>query len=449
MSEELKKTDNKTEEKKGLNILVIVVPVIFIYLVISFCTYFFNNTTRLYEVTEGSGGGRFNSQYNALIIRSESVVNAEKDGYVNFLTGDSTPVNVGAQTCVIDSSGTFNSMLEEAAINHNALTESDMAVVKSSIYDFDTSFDPDNFYDAYNFKYRIDSQITDLINSNLFSDNLSVFSAGSGYSVVKSEIAGIMLHNVDGFEKVNTDNVEASMFRKANYNKCIIKNNEHVESGSPIYKIVTDDDWQLVIQLSDTDDYSDVEYVTVEFLKDGIITDAYFDTFTRAGVKYGVITLNKYMIRYISDRYEQIQILSDSVQGLKIPKTAVGEKQFYSIPVDFLTQGGDSSVFGFMAIKDDSVEFINPLIYKQNDEFCYVSTEDIEEGTLLLKTGSNTQFKVSARENLDGAYLSGGGGFSFRIIDILGEQNSYYIVASNTPNGLKVYDQIRMNAPDD
>lgn len=443
-------------KRSRLNIWIIIVAIILIYLIVRFCTYFFGNDSSLYEVMNGSAEGRFNSQYTALALRTEEVVTSVDTGYINFFVGDAIPVHVDEQTYVIDESGELSARLEEASRNQTVLNENDLRQIKSTIYDFDTSYSPDNYYDTYYFKYKMQSQILDLINSNVFdslNNGMSSAAAGS-YSIARSEVSGIMQHSIDGFEGYSLDDVEAAMFRRANYNKQIIKSNDLVDKDEPIYKVVTSETWNLVIQLNDEDDYEDLSYVTIAFLNDGVQAEAAFDTFTKAGSKYGVITLNKYMIRYISDRYVQIQILSDSVSGLKIPKSAVADKPFYIIPTEFMTQGGDSSANGFLKQVDGangsmSVQFVPTDIYKTTDEYCYVDMSAFDQGDVLVHPETNVQYKVTARENLQGAYLDSAGNNIFRVVDIIGEDNGYYIVSTNTPFGLRVYDQILKKAPDD
>ena len=46
------------------------------------------------------------------------------------------------------------------------------------------------------------------------------------------------------------------------------------------------------------------------------------------------------MIRYATERYLDIELILEDESGLKIPKTAVTEKEFYIVPQDYITSGG-------------------------------------------------------------------------------------------------------------
>ncbi|MGI6071967.1 MAG: HlyD family efflux transporter periplasmic adaptor subunit [Lachnospiraceae bacterium] len=447
-----KKVPDRAESGKGrkkLNIFIIICAIILIYLIIYFCSYFFGNRVELYEVVSGSSQGHFGNQYTALALREETVVNAVDTGYINFFVGDAIPIRVGEQTYVIDESGELSGRLEEAPRNRTVLNENDLKQIKSIILDFDTAFDPANYYDAYYFKHQLKSHILDLINSNAFDtlSNSVSLSQKDTYTIFKSDISGIMQHNIDGFEDYTVDDVEAAAFRRSNYNKRIIASNDLVSEGSAVYKVITSEDWQLIIRLEEDDDFSDVDFVEIEFLSDGIVTEASFETFTRAGYRYGVISLNKYLIRYISDRFVQIRIVNDSLVGLKIPKTAVAQEQFFVVPSEFLTVGGNTSDYGFMKqiIASDgsaSVQFVTPQIVKKNDEYCFVSTKDFEQGDILIQENTNAQYKINSKENLQGAYVSSGGLYTFKLIEVIGESSGHYIIDVNTSHGLRIYDQI-------
>ena len=73
------------------------------------------------------------------------------------------------------------------------------------------------------------------------------------------------------------------------------------------------------------------------------------------------------MVQFASDRYADFEIISDKVDGLKIPASAVTTKDFYLVPMEYLTQGGDSSESGFnkevYSESGSSVVFVPATIY--------------------------------------------------------------------------------------
>ena len=56
------------------------------------------------------------------------------------------------------------------------------------------------------------------------------------------------------------------------------------------------------------------------------------------------------MIRYASERFLNIELILEDECGLKIPKSSVVEEQFFVIPHDYITNGGNSSLEGVMVL---------------------------------------------------------------------------------------------------
>lgn len=444
------KTNKKS--RKQLNIGIIICAVIILYLVVNFCIYFFTNRIAVYEVTTGSTASRYEGQYNALVLRDETVVTSVGAGYVNFFVGDATPIHVGQQTYVVDGTGEISSRLEKAAKDQSILSTDNLAKIRSSLYEFDTSFRPDHFYEIYNFKYKIESQILELINSSVFeSINADLESIGENtYQIVSSDISGILLHSIDGFESMKPEDVDSTAFNKSDYQKKIIKTNDLVGEGDPVYKVITSEKWNLVFQISHPESFEDLHNVDIEFLKDNVIANADFSMFTKSGNTYGVLSLDKYLIRYVTDRFVQISLIDHTLDGIKVPKTAVTEKQFYTIPVSYLSQGGNSSSRGFnkQVILEDgstSIQFVPVNFAKITDDTCYVSTDDFNDGDVLVMNESDSRYQVGTKENLKGVYVSNGGYALFKTIEIIGENNSFYILDPNKSQ-VSLFDQIVRNA---
>ena len=223
-------------------------------------------------MTEGAVASVFDGQYTGLALREETIVTSPGTGYVNFFVGDATPISVGEQTYILDGSGKIASKLEEAAKNQAILSEDNLNQIKDTIHDFDTSFDSQNYYDVYSFKYRIESQMLDLINGSVFENiNNELSEMGENtYQIVSSDISGVVMHNIDGYEGKTTDQIESSDFKKSNYQKQIIKTNDLIAEGDPVYKVITSETWKLVIQIDDASVFEEKPYVNIEFLKDNI-----------------------------------------------------------------------------------------------------------------------------------------------------------------------------------
>jgi len=150
------------------------------------------------------------------------------------------------------------------------------------------------------------------------------------------------------------------------------------------------------------------------------------------------------------------EISSEETQGLKIPVSSVMEKEFYTIPVDYMTTGGnateDEAGFNKEVYGEGgkaSIEFVTPEIYSSTDEYYYVEKSDdglLKSGDYLVKPDSNERFQVGPTAKLTGAYNINKGYAVFKQVKELANSGEYYIVEKGTKYGLSVYDHIVLDA---
>ena len=153
------------------------------------------------------------------------------------------------------------------------------------------------------------------------------------------------------------------------------------------------------------------------------------------------------MIRYATERYLDIELMASTINGLKVPSTAVVQKDFYTIPSEYLTTGGNASNQGFICEYYNNsgqliTEFRQATIYKTVDNLCYVNPTDFEQGTNIVKPNASQRYTVGAKASLKGVYCVNTGYTVFKRIDILDENKEYCIVKKGVSYGISVYDHI-------
>ena len=133
-----------------------------------------------------------------------------------------------------------------------------------------------------------------------------------------------------------------------------------------------------------------------------------------------------------------------TLSGLKIPKSSVVEEQFYIVPEEYITTGGNSSSSGVMVQdKDGNASFQAVDIYNTSDDGeVYLSRDDIERGTVLIKPESTETYTVEETKPLTGVYNINRGYAVFKKVVILAENDEYYIVQEGDDYGLANYDHI-------
>ena len=129
-----------------------------------------------------------------------------------------------------------------------------------------------------------------------------------------------------------------------------LKTGGSIKAGDPVYTLITDERWSLLIPLSEKQEakLADRTAVRVKFLKDDKTQNGDFSIIEIDGQKYGQIDFNKGLIRYASDRFVEIELVTNTVTGLKIPLSSIVTKEFYTIPSKYATTDKETQQTGFM-----------------------------------------------------------------------------------------------------
>ena len=205
--------------------------------------------------------------------------------------------------------------------------------------------------------------------------------------------------------------------------------------------------FQVGLAKKEAKKYKKVNGVKIKFLKDGLTTTANIKVVKGQDRKYyGIITLSKYMIRYVTDRFVNIQIIDDVSKGLKIPKTSLVSKSLYVIPKSYGAEGGNSDKIGFnRQVKVEGKitnEFYYPTIAYSDKDNYYVSTALFENGDVLTAIDSSEQYIIGKTQDFVGVYNINNGYTVFVRVNILESTDEYYIVKQGDIYGLSLYDRI-------
>ena len=169
-------------------------------------------------------------------------------------------------------------------------------------------------------------------------------------------------------------------------------------------------------------------------------------------VRIFVLSLQKVMIRYANDRFVDIELIISEDSGLKIPNSAITSKEFFTIPKEYFTLGGDSSDPGLLIQrqddkkKDTSVELVTPTIYYETDAYYYIDNESVTAGDHILKSDSTSTYTIGQDvDSLIGVYNINKGYAVFKQINIISQNETYAIVETKTAYGIALYDHIALD----
>lgn len=442
-----------------LNVGTLLFGAIFVYMMISILLYVTAPKITSYQVTAGPLSK--NQTYTALALRSEQIVQANSSGYITYYVRDNAKVKTFGPVFAVGES-------KENNIAAN-LEDTDMVQIRSSVARFAYSFQPEHFSDVYGYKYELEGNIlqysgletiqasqVDETQANDNTDNGQTSTEDQALSKTLDQQTinfakqdGLVSYSMDGYEDVTEDKLTADSFAQKAVHKKNLRTFDKINIGDDVYKLITSENWSLYVPLTEKQivPLAGRETIRVKFIKDGADQVGKLEILTRQEQYYAKITFNSGLFRYASDRFLDIELVTNTKSGLKIPLSSIVNKDFYIIPKNFETTGKEQDEAGFLREvkdKDDnaSTEFVNATLYAEQADYYYVDKSEFKEGDVIVKTDSNERYIIKDMKPLEGVYCINKGYAVFRKVAIIDQNEDYCIVENGTAFGIAQYDNI-------
>ena len=478
----------------GLNIGTAIFTTLLLYLIVSALLYMTSTHIETYQVTTGTLSR--NETYTGLALHEDFICKAESNGYINYYAREGSKINA--------SGVVYGLSMTETPQSNASISKEDLMQLRRAMQSFSKGFDTSRFNSTYSFKSQIEGSILQYVGvtavSSALNSSQSVIDedtgedpdagtadtengsdlsaasdkvANSAASVVmlgnqtlcKSLYDGIVLYSKDGFEDKTKDNLELSDFNQGNYHETDLKTKGFVTVGEDIYTIVTDENWSLFIPLTDRQmiKLKDRDQVRVKFLKDGYVQNGSFSVVQIGGQNYGRIDFDKGLIRYVADRFLDIELVTNTKTGLKIPLSSIVTKEFYVIPSVFALDDGESfnveergkdgsvvrrtvDTIVYASISDQNTTYASGSESLPDNTYLYVDKSAFKDDEILVNDKEDSRFVIGDTDVLEGVYCINKGYAVFRRIEVLDQNDEYAIVARDTDFGLVRYDHIVRDA---
>ena len=454
------------------NIATLLFGALFIYMLITVLLYITSTHVTSYQVTAGPLSR--NPVSTALAVRDEEIVTAESPGYVRYYAREGMKVRKNGNVYALSDTKNVKADI--------TLSKDQLEEVRAGIADFSNNFSGTDFYDTYSFKYEMQGLIFQqaLSSQKAPADAVEDDEEESGVTVIQGSKtfgnqvvhtapnAGLVVYSTDGYEGKTVEDLTEEDFSQKAYEKNDLLTDEEIKAGDPVYKLIRDDNWTLMVPLSDklAAKLADRSSIKVKFLKDGETQTGQLSILNVGSQKVAKIALKNGMVRYAADRFLKIELVINTQSGLKIPMSSIVTKEFYMIPSSFLTKGGNEDSAGFLRETvtkggEKTTEFESATIYKNTaeesqdtevsentddtgskDGYCYVDKQTFKDGDVLRKPETEETFVVGEIDYLEGVYSMNKGYAVFRQIDIIDQNEEYCIVKTNTSYGLEAFDRI-------
>lgn len=449
-----KKNVIKFRTRREVNIGLVVAFGVLVLLVIHIYRYFTTPHLSVYEVLEGSAKGEVPAV--AMILREETVYTTDEAGYLNYYYREGARVAKDTKVYSLNDTSDLQNLLQLNEENP-VLNTNDIVRLKNDIRSFTANYTDTSFGEAY-------SLHEDILSDYLRYRDLSLLDAisgglpdGSAFHTVYAKESGTLTYFSDRYDGYTRASLKGDEFEPDNL---VVPERSKPTGISAIesfaYKLVTEEDWELVIKLDDESLkrlQNENGKVKFKISGDSTIYEKEYELLTLNGGYYICVAMDRYGNDYLTQRFLDITIYFSMEEGLKIPKTAILEKEMYQIPERFVGHGGgEEDNLGVVmeyfdeesgSIKPDFKE-ITPL-FKENGYY-FVAKEDMDADRYINSMGlaeeTERAMLYSFLTKKEGVYNMNKGYAVFKRIERLTDLEDYILVKGGLPGGVALYDHI-------
>lgn len=450
------------EEKRGrlgrigqlihIDIGMVIFFIILIYIFASIILYVTSDKTEVYEVRMGTLSE--NATYRGIALREETVINSRYTGHINYYNKETDHVPVGGLVYSVDESGEIADYADANMKAGDYFTDTDLETFRRQTINFVENFNPDRFYAIYDYKSASSSQAQKISNrailtgiKNLDSTTIHTVSAAKNGAIVYS------YDNYSGktFEKLTEKDFDSSGCRKVQ-----LQNGQKIQKGKPAFRLVTDENWSIAVMTENAEEarrLKEEKNVEVRFLKNNYISWATVENPKgQEDSRFVNLRFSNSMEAFCTDRFVDIEILSNEEKGLKIPNSAITTGDFFLVPKEYVFEGVNGKqgvllrVYTGSGSNSQGTRFVAAVPYSETDDEYYLDNSVLRDGEILERPNSTDQFTLGKKEKLIGVYYINKGYPDFREVKVIMQNSDYAIVSSNQYYGLQEYDYIVLHA---
>lgn len=434
----------------NFNIGLVIFLIIIIYVLFNVFSYFTKNDIAEYQVQQGSIAS--NDIYQGIILRDETIEYAHENGYVDYLIKSGSKVSVTDAVYSIDTIGNISNEIAADAKNSSDISMESLESIAKEIDTFLKNYDSNSFHNSFSFFNSLNSEITYTLNTNALSDmsdKIKQAEANNTFFKFASSKDGIIVYEMDGFEDITIDDLLESNFDYSSYKKTYFTSNRKVTTSDPVFKRINSENWYIILPIDETlaKELNEKSSVNIRFCKDNFTTTASSSVLRENDAYYLKLYLRTGMIRYVEDRFVDIELVMKSTTGLKIPMSAITSKEFFTVPKEYFTSENEELLVKEIEDEVETIKLITPTIYYESDDYYYIDSESISAGDIILMPDSSLTYIIGTNtDSLVGVYNINKGYAVFKQINILYQNEDYAIVETKTSYGISLYDHIALDA---
>ena len=322
----------KRQRKIRWNIGMIIFAVIFVYIVINVIIFMGKKKLSVYKVTEDKITNTLS--FTGIAVRDEQLLETSQSGYITYYVEEGKRIKKDGTVFTVDKDKkvqeTFAEKVEELQKKSDVMDDDE---VSRKINEYQSVYSDHNFSEVYDLKYDLKNAILN-VNEDAMKKVIAAVQDSMGtesFQTQKSTSSGVVEFYSDNFDGKKADEIKASDFDQTTYRKKKYNTADKVKKNKVVARINKSEKWQIVIPLKE-EQYKmlkDKTEVSVRFLQDQNKATASVETVKKGKNYFGYLKFNDYAVRYLSERFLEIDVTLDSYKGLKIPNTAIVKKKFW------------------------------------------------------------------------------------------------------------------------
>ena len=394
-----------------------------------------------------------------VILRKEKVYTTTEDGYIHNYLSDGARVKSDGIVYTVDKTGKIQEEVNQIIEKNETPDNLDTGSILDELRAFTDSYDDSVFYTVEETNNELEHDLLSYTGT-ILSQNKKELEKKYGkdcYIEVRSEKSGLVSYSSDGLEELTTDTLTEKVFKgKVHMND--LRTQEMTKAGSDVYRLTTSQNWQIILPLS-SDDYQRMHSmnengttsVKITIEKDDFQTTVPFSCFEKGGQGYLKLSFSNYVQRYLSERYLSVEILLLQGTGLKIPASALVEKETFRVPEDYLTRGSNTETRNHVNLiyKDkkgnEKVKQVTVKVFDVQDGMASIYSSELKRGDHIEKLDEALTYSLDKTAVCYGVYSVNSGYAIFSYVDIA-ERNEDYCIVNEESSEIRIYDRIVLNS---
>lgn len=421
---------------------------------------------------------------DGLIVREETVVSAQHEGVLHYIIGEGEKVAKNGEVCFVaedvEVKNTLNK-LEHIDKKLYSIQEkrSDRSYYQPEIHHLNKAITEEmrQFYTTryweqpraiYTLKKELERVIqnrtsiymedTTFLTEGLQEDRneLQAYLNNILYTARATQSA-IVSYIIDGYESLNFDTVNElgqNTFKKAvqDAKKLQVVTTNKGSAGEPLYKLIDTKKWGIVTYIHPDE---------LNTFAKGKSYPIYFPTVSDQPISFQVaeltpeekgirmlLTSNEQMADFLGKRHISFTIGQNKAEGLKIPLSAIVERNLIVIDKDYVSQEGRD--YGVHKQTESGTVFTPINVQFSDDKAVYVLQEIdkpsvVQLGQVIKHPDTDQKLVLNTVETIQGVYVINGSYAKFRRIHIALQNEAYAILTNDEKTTVKAQDQMISN----